>query len=790
MKVAGKIQPGSPHMVHRPLRLSETIVARLAGAVVLLAGQSLWASPPAVSRISPLAVRPGAVTQFQLQGTGLGEFRRLWTTFPVACSKAASSEDGKSFDCQFTLPRDAQVGIEAFRVVTTGGVSGLKMIMVDDLPTIAQVASNHSPVEAQQIILPVAIDGACRPLKSDYYALEGRAGQWLTVEVVSQRLGFALDSVLRLLDAEGNELARSDDEPGIGGDSRLSHEITADGVCYLELRDVSHQGGDNFQYRLRVGRFPLATVVYPMGGQVGSIATLHLHGPHVEGLSPLRVQLAADGPAPKLLSAPFPGGQGSGFVLVDSGSEPEELEVEPNNQQPEANPIEVPCAINGSFSVPGDCDQYSFTGAKGERLAFCGLTRQLGSPADLLLRVKNREGKVLQEMDDAGSSEAALHFVLPEEGTYLLSVNELLGRAGQIYTYRIVVGNEDSGFELAAEADTITVPHGGVFQQKVTAKRHNYGGPIELSLEGVGNHIQLQGQTILKDKTETTVTATVSDQIQPGELKLVRIIGKPADAGRTGLVEANTTLALRKVLPDVAALPGGLDGVIAIGVAGPFSDFYKIQVEETPIYFPQLAGVSVLKVLLERLQKKFKDPISLSVEGLPEGVKAEVKPVEGSQVEYLVTLTGPPEIALGNHSIRITAQGTYQLQPQQAVIEDLTLQVVKPLVVTIEPAGPIAPGGRQKVGIRVRRFGEEKHPVVLTWSEAPSGILVPIGSIVPAHAAHVEVEIAASETASVDTSGRLRLIASTKFKDQEIVVESVSATMYIGGNAATDPTTE
>ena len=116
--------------------------------------------------------------------------------------------------------------------------------------------------------------------------------------------------------------------------------------------------------------------------------------------------------------------------------------------------------------------------------------------------------------------------------------------------------------------------------------------------------------------------------------------------------------------------------------------------------------------------------------------------------------------------------------------------MVKPLVVTIEPAGPIAPGGRQKVGIRVRRFGEEKHPVVLTWSEAPSGILVPIGSVVPADAAHVEVEIAASETASVDTSGTLRLIASTKFKDQEIVVESVSATMYIGGNAATDPTTE
>ncbi len=777
-------------MVHHPPRLSENILARLAGAVVLLACGSLWASPPSVSGISPLAVGPGAVTQLQLQGTDLGDFRRLWTTFPVACSNATSSEDGKSFDCQLTLPRDAQVGIEAFRFVTTGGVSGLKMIMVDDLPTIAQAASNHSLGDAQQITLPVAIDGTCTALKSDYYALTGRAGQWLTVEVVAQRLGFALDSVLRLLDAQGHELARSDDEPGIGGDSRLSHKIATDGICYLELRDVSHQGADNFRYRLRVGRFPLATVAYPMGGQVGSVTTLHLQGPHVEGLPPLRVQLSTNGPALKLLSAAFPDGRGSGFVLVATGSEPEELEVEPNNEQAQANPIQVPCSINGSFAVPQDRDDYSFTVTKGQRLSFCGLTRQLGSPADLLLRVINQEGQVLQEMDDAGSGEAALHFTFPEEGTYLLSVNELLGGAGSIYTYRVVVRNEDPGFELAVEKDTVTVPRGGVFQQKVTATRHGYAGPIELSLAGDGNNIQLAGQTIAKDGTETTVTATLSDQIEIGELKLVRIVGKPSDAEGTGLVEAKTTAALREVLPDVAALPDGLDGVIAIGVTNPFPDFYKVQVDATPIYFPQVAGSSTFKVLLERVQGAFKDPISLSVEGLPEGVQAAANPVEGSQTEYLVTLTGPPEIALGDHPIRITAEGTFQLQPQQAVIEGLTLHVVKPLVVTVEPAGPITPGGRQKVVIRVRRFGEENHPVMLTWSDAPAGILVPVHSLIPADAAHIEVELAAAETAALDTSGTLQLSASTKFKDQEIVVESVPVTMYIGGSAATDPTTE
>lgn len=108
-------------MVHPVAQFSAKIFARLTGTLVWLACGLLLASPPTVSRISPLAVSPGAVTQLQLQGEDLGKFQRLWTTFPVACSNATSSEDGKSFDCQFTLPRDAQVGIEAFRVVTTGG---------------------------------------------------------------------------------------------------------------------------------------------------------------------------------------------------------------------------------------------------------------------------------------------------------------------------------------------------------------------------------------------------------------------------------------------------------------------------------------------------------------------------------------------------------------------------------------------------------------------------------------------------------------------------------------------
>ncbi len=78
-------------------------------------------------------------------------------------------------------------------------------------------------------------------------------------EVYARRLDSPLDSVLRLTDAAGRQIAFNDDymDKGNGldthhADSRISIKLPADGTYFVHLGDVQQRGGPSYGYRLRV----------------------------------------------------------------------------------------------------------------------------------------------------------------------------------------------------------------------------------------------------------------------------------------------------------------------------------------------------------------------------------------------------------------------------------------------------------------------------------------------------------------------------------------------------------
>jgi len=191
-----------------------------------------------------------------------------------------------------TLPPTVPVGIYGLRLATGGGISNLRLVMVDDLPTGYDNGANKSLDAAQEISVPVAIDGACEAESYDYYKINGVAGQRITVEVVARRLGYPLDPVIRLLDATGRELAYSDDAPGIGSDCRFAYTLPTVGTYFLELRDIRYQGGGTHRYRMRIGNFPLASTTYPLGGRRGASAKVEVAGYTTDELPPMNVPIA------------------------------------------------------------------------------------------------------------------------------------------------------------------------------------------------------------------------------------------------------------------------------------------------------------------------------------------------------------------------------------------------------------------------------------------------------------------------------------------------------------------
>ena len=71
---------------------------------------------------------------------------------------------------------------------------------------------NHSQSTAQPVTLPVIINGRIdKPGQWDVFRFQGRAGDEVVAEVIARRLDSPLDSVLKLTDAAGKQLAFNDD---------------------------------------------------------------------------------------------------------------------------------------------------------------------------------------------------------------------------------------------------------------------------------------------------------------------------------------------------------------------------------------------------------------------------------------------------------------------------------------------------------------------------------------------------------------------------------------------------
>ena len=748
---------------------------------------------PGLTHAVPAAIEPGKTTDVTFFGSNLEGVARFWTSFPAKVQLAPGidkngTEAGK-VTYRIKLADDAPVGIGAVRVATPKGASSLMLFMVDDLPSAVDNGANHSPTEAQEITLPVAVDGKYEAASFNYYKFTAEAGQRVSIETVARRLGSPLDPVIRLLDADGRELAYNDDDTSIGADSRLAYQFDAGGDYLIELRDIRYEGGDNHRYRLRVGQFPLISVPYPLGGQLGSEAEFSFIGPLVDGLEAQNI-LVPDHVVGDLidLAVKYEGGAGSGLARAITSRLPERIEQEPNNQPDSATSIALPCAVSGRFESDKDRDYYEFEAKKGQAFTFTGLTRRLGSPSDLFMRLYKYDGSQVAEVDDTNMAEGKLGYTFPEDGTYRLMVEDLHLRGGPEHAYRVEIALTEKGFTLAVATDKITAPSDGSFATKVTCARQGYDGPIMLSLEGAGEDVQLERNIIAKGQKETNLLVTVPRQLKQGELFSTKLVGKATIDGKEVAVVASTSEALKKLWPQTLYWPPVLEGSIGLGIGPESPPLFALGVGAPVVTFPRLVGQAEFSVVALRIEKEYVAPLTLRVEGLPAGVSAEIKPVDKGQREYTVVLKGPTDLAEGRQTIRIVAFGEHKSRAQKVVLTSVPFQVITPVSVAIAPSGPIVAGKTQTVKVSVSRTppagGGDRPAIMLKWKNLPPGIFGPETVVLPAERDRVEVQLqlTAAADAKAGTYKDLTVVATTKVNGQDVTVESQPATLETEGS--------
>ena len=150
---------------------------------------------PYVKTVFPLGVRAGQATQISVSGANLDGLSKI-TVQPPATAE----------------------GWKTMRLDAIGGKRPLNEVKlaVSDAPETEEFEPNDSIAQAQTVSLPVTINGhisgevdRSKKPDEDYFRFTAKKGQRLSIDVAASRLGSPLDSVLEVLDAQGNAIPRA-----------------------------------------------------------------------------------------------------------------------------------------------------------------------------------------------------------------------------------------------------------------------------------------------------------------------------------------------------------------------------------------------------------------------------------------------------------------------------------------------------------------------------------------------------------------------------------------------------
>jgi len=673
----------------RPV-FARLIAAALVGAAVLANSAPRAAvAQPAVTHITPGALAPGKTTEITLHGSKFDGEVRVWTSFPAQVEVAAA--DAKQTDrvkltCKMTIGPGVAVGIGGIVVATEAGISDVAYIMIDDLPSVADNGQNHEAGQAQEIAVPIAIDGQCDGTLADCYRFAARAGEPISCEVVATRLGWDFDPLVRVLDSRGRELLLADDDPASGADPRFVFTAPASGKYVLELRDNRFKPGG--RYRLRMGDFPLVSTTQPLVTQRGAPTDISFRGSKGDSLESLTFMLSRLTIVPVgnsagwdtfNLSTRLPGRRSSGWATLGVSKLPVYIEPQFEGGN-EATTIEVPCVASGTLAALGERDRYSFAAKKGAFIRFRAITRSLGSPAVLTLTVLDSSGKQLAATTVTESDEPALSFAPPADGAFTLVVEELAGRGGGDFTYAVECKGGPQ-FSLLLKNDKnnrlrYSLSAGGAFYLDVQCQRAGYDGSIILGIDSPRSGWQVFNHIIPARTNEVRIYLVPPLDFAPGEAAELRVVGRTER--QNDVAAMTTTVQLRAARPQMSYPPRWHDGTIFVSGLAPAPAFFSIAPRTSSVDLPRSDGSAKLTLEIMPTSEKLKDvPLTILPLGLPAGVTAEVKREgNGPKATFDIAFKGAKNLALGDHPLRFFAYAELAGQGRGVISGDVQLKIV------------------------------------------------------------------------------------------------------------------
>ena len=480
---------------------------------LLLVSVPAHSAAPQLSELRPRGAQRGAVFALTLVGTGLSEEAQVLTNLPGTLTRLTPPKDPKRRGLELPLivelDPNAPVDLYPIRVQTRDGLTNLLFFSVGVFPHVTEEDSDNDSREmAQAVEIPVTVNGTLDGADRDWYRFHGEAGQRLVFEAEARRAGSAVDPVIRVVDSAGNVIARNDDARGLGVDSRLEVALPRSGDYYVELHDSRFSEQQENFYRLKIGTFTYAEGIFPLGWKRGGEVEVEFSGGNLAKPVTVRPDLALLGETGNYTSIPVPGKAGSlpfRFVVSDRTET-----LEPRGAG--VKTLEPSTVMNGRIAEPGEVDRYRLAVSPGEYWQLELTAASLGtSQLYALLTVYDSNGKQLVSTGAAKPEQSpfavvfstttgedpSLSLTVPEKvHEVLLTVEDLLGRGGSSYSYRLLAKKEEPDFTLRLTTPYVNIPLSGSASVTVVVKRRGYDGPIRLSIPNLPDDLLFDGGNI------------------------------------------------------------------------------------------------------------------------------------------------------------------------------------------------------------------------------------------------------------------------------------------------------
>lgn len=539
---------------------------------------SAMAQAPNLNPLFPCGAQRGTTLELPLRGQNLQEPLGLLASFPVKVTFNAPSTDSTVVVARLVVPNDAPLGWHTIRLHTKRGISNVRPFCIDELPQAFQTGSPFSNDKAQEVKLPRVVCGTMQPDQRHYYSIQLNANQRLCAEIIGRRLGSPLDPALTLFDAAtGNQVAFSDDAPGLQQDARFAFIAPKAGKYHLEVRDVTGAGGSDRHYRLRLGDFPLASTSFPLAIRRGSKAIVNFTGPLVEQTSSVELMPPTDptvqaiSVTPRFSNRPnTQAGWPVQVMLTDLNERTANIARIGTPQQTALLSLTVPEAISAVLLQQGEKHTYRFTLQAGVRYLMQTITQELGSPASLNITLRDAKGtKVAGSNPDAEATR--IEYMPQATGEFVLTVEHQHYGNGPDQSYRLSVTPVRPSFSLSAIVDCIDVARGNHAVVVIHADRSGgYNGPIELKVE---QPQQLTGSATISANQASVMFPISAGSDMPLDGKSLVITGTGQDKDGQLRENVRMTPINRQTMSSLAYPPLTLSTLPAVSIqpAAPFT---------------------------------------------------------------------------------------------------------------------------------------------------------------------------------------------------------------------------